>query len=81
MYHEIARSDSPPCQKQKIDVNFNGGKLTSDAGVVLLQKVDQKLRDCSAEFLNLNWAILQSAQLPHNRHFSLPILHNLCKLV
>ena len=44
MYHEIARSDSPPCQKQKIDVNFNGGKLTSDAGVVLLQKVDQKLQ-------------------------------------
>ena len=42
---------------------------------------NKKNSNCSAEFLNLNWAILQSAQLPHNRHFSLPILHNLCKLV
>jgi hypothetical protein len=33
-----------PAQNKKIDINFNGGKLTSDAGVLLLQQVDQKLR-------------------------------------
>jgi len=41
------KSPSPtarPAKNKKIDVNFSGGKLTSDAGVLLLQKVDQKLR-------------------------------------
>jgi len=37
-------STARPAQNKKIDINFSGGKLTSDAGVVLLQKVDQKLR-------------------------------------
>jgi len=41
------KSPSPtarPAPNKKIDINFSGGKLTSDAGVLLLQKVDQKLR-------------------------------------
>jgi len=37
-------STARPAQNKKIDINFSGGKLTSDAGVLLLQKVDQKLR-------------------------------------
>jgi len=37
-------STARPAKNKKIDINFSGGKLTSDAGVVLLQKVDQKLR-------------------------------------
>jgi hypothetical protein len=35
----IAKAPSP----KKIDVDFNGGKLTSDAGVLLLQQVDQNI--------------------------------------
>jgi hypothetical protein len=33
-----------PVKNKKIDINVSGGKLTSDAGVLLLQQVDQKLR-------------------------------------
>ena len=33
-----------PAKNKKIDVLFNGTKLTSDAGAILLQKVDQKLQ-------------------------------------
>ncbi len=31
------------CKHRKIDVNFNGGNVSSDAGALLLKEVDQKL--------------------------------------
>jgi len=31
-------------KNKKIDVNFNGGKLTADAGAILLQEVEQRIR-------------------------------------
>jgi len=33
-----------PIKGKKIDVNFNGGRLTSDAGVILLEQIDQKIK-------------------------------------
>ena len=33
-----------PAKIKKIDIDFNGGRLTSDAGILLLQLVDQKHR-------------------------------------
>ena len=37
-------SASPAAKNKKIDVQFTGGDLTSDAGAVLLRQVDQALR-------------------------------------
>ena len=39
----VAARSNPGVKAKPIEVNFNGGKLTSDAGVVLLQKVDRHL--------------------------------------
>jgi len=33
-----------PVKIKEIAVNFNGGKLTSDAGAILLRQLDQKIR-------------------------------------
>jgi hypothetical protein len=32
-----------PCKGRKIEVNFQGGAVTSDAGIILLREVDRKL--------------------------------------
>lgn len=32
-----------PCKSKKVEVNFKGGDVTSDAGVLLLREIDQKL--------------------------------------
>jgi hypothetical protein len=42
VYHNAAPSAT--AKAKSVAVNFNGGKLTSDAGAVLLQQVDQKIR-------------------------------------
>jgi hypothetical protein len=44
VYHESAAFSIVPPHGKKIDVDFNGGRLTSDAGILLLQQVDQKIR-------------------------------------
>jgi len=36
--------DFGQCKGRKIEVNFAGGDITSDAGVLLLKKVDQKIK-------------------------------------
>jgi len=32
-----------PCKSKKVEVNFNGGDVTSDGGVLLLREIDRKL--------------------------------------
>lgn len=32
------------CKKRKVQVNFGGGEITSDAGVMLLSQADKKLK-------------------------------------
>jgi len=44
VYHDSDAFSIVPSHGKKIDVNFNGGRLTSDAGALLLQQVDQKIR-------------------------------------
>lgn len=34
----------PACKSKKVQVDFNGGEVTSDAGVLLLQQADRKLK-------------------------------------
>ena len=34
----------PACKSRKVQVDFNGGEVTSDAGVLLLRQADRKLR-------------------------------------
>lgn len=34
----------PACKSRKIHVDFNGGEVTSDAGVLLIRQADRKLR-------------------------------------
>lgn len=36
--------DFPACKSRKVQVDFNGGEVTSDAGVLLLRQADRKLR-------------------------------------
>ena len=36
--------DFPTCKSRKIHVDFNGGEVTSDAGVLLLRQADRKLK-------------------------------------
>lgn len=33
----------PPCQRRRVEAQFDGGDITSDGGVLLLQQVDQRL--------------------------------------
>ncbi len=33
----------PPCQRRRVEAQFEGGDITSDGGVLLLQQVDQRL--------------------------------------
>ena len=33
----------PPCQRRRVEARFDGGDITSDGGVLLLQQVDQQL--------------------------------------
>ena len=33
----------PACKSRKVQVDFNGGEVTSDAGVLLLRQADRKL--------------------------------------
>jgi len=33
----------PPCQRRLVEAQFDGGDITSDGGVLLLQQVDQRL--------------------------------------
>jgi len=35
--------DFPPCQRRRVEARFDGGDITSDGGVLLLQQVDQRL--------------------------------------
>ena len=35
--------DFPVCKSRKIQVDFNGGNVSSDAGVLLLRQADRKL--------------------------------------
>ena len=44
MYHNSAAFSIVPPHGKKIDVDFNGGKLTSDAGIIFLQEVNQNIR-------------------------------------
>ena len=44
MYHETPDKTARPVKIKEIAVNFNGGKLTSDAGAVLFRQLDQKLQ-------------------------------------
>ena len=32
------------CKGRKVEVNFNGGDITSDAGILLLKNTDQKIK-------------------------------------
>ena len=43
MYHESVTFSIVPTNGKKIDVDFNSGKTTADAGAILLQQVDQKI--------------------------------------
>lgn len=36
--------DFPTCKSRKIQVDFNGGEVTSDAGVLLVRQADRKLK-------------------------------------
>ena len=33
----------PPCQRRRVEARFDGGDITSDGGVLLLQQLDQRL--------------------------------------
>ena len=33
----------PPCQRRRVEAQFDGGDITSDGGVLLLQQIDQRL--------------------------------------
>jgi hypothetical protein len=49
MYHKNAKSATAKTkiastQKRPIAIDFNGGKLTSDAGAILLKLADKKLQ-------------------------------------
>lgn len=33
----------PPCQRRRVETRFDGGDITSDGGVLLLQQTDQRL--------------------------------------
>ncbi len=33
----------PACKGRKVEINFEGGDVTSDGGILLLQQIDQKL--------------------------------------
>jgi hypothetical protein len=44
VHHDSAAFPIVPPHGKKIDVDFNGGRITADAGVLLLQQVDQKIR-------------------------------------
>jgi hypothetical protein len=44
VYHDSAAFSIVPPHGKKIHVDFNGGRLTADAGAVLLQQIDQKLK-------------------------------------
>ncbi|MCA9129858.1 MAG: transposase [Planctomycetales bacterium] len=33
----------PPCQRRRVEARFEGGDITSDGGVLLLQQVDRRL--------------------------------------
>ena len=35
--------DFPPCKRRRVEAGFNGGDITSDGGVLLLQQADQRL--------------------------------------
>jgi len=35
--------DFPPVKRRRVQANFEGGAITSDAGVLLLRQVDQRL--------------------------------------
>lgn len=47
------------CQRRKVQVNFGGGEITSDAGVLLLQQVDK--------LINLTDRIAATANDPRNQ--------------
>jgi hypothetical protein len=36
--------DFPPCQRRRVEAQFDGGDITSGGGVLLLQQVDRRLR-------------------------------------
>ena len=40
--------DFPPLKRRKIQAEFSGGDITSDGGVLLLRKIDQRLGLLSA---------------------------------
>jgi hypothetical protein len=44
VYHESTHPTVRPAKIKKIDVDFHGGKLTADAGAILLQQIDQKIK-------------------------------------
>jgi hypothetical protein len=44
VYHKPSPISTAPAKSKPIAVNFNGGKLTSDTGVILLPLADQKIK-------------------------------------
>jgi len=36
--------DVPACKSRKVEVDFKGGEVSSDGGVLLLRQVDRKLK-------------------------------------
>lgn len=42
-YHNKERMIFPPVKNRKVEVQFNGGDITSDGGVMLLREIDREL--------------------------------------
>ena len=51
--------DFPPCKRRRVDATFDGGDITSDAGVLLLQRADRRL--------GLNTAVARALHDPRRR--------------
>ena len=45
------------CKRRKVQANFGGGEITSDAGVMLLSEVDKKLKLTERIAPNINEAL------------------------
>ena len=72
---------------RKVIANFNGGKITSDAGIVLMAELDKKLKitarfaQCFRDYRDLSYVNYSVDAFKHSikTHCSVPIepVHNL----